>query len=77
MERLMFSFHRTINGAYSIAAYFTRGSPIFPGNIKKQYTLVLHVMQAPVWVFCALLKIVIFPVSVNFSSCYQKIFKHL
>lgn len=42
MERLMFSFHKTINVAYSIAAYFTRDSPIFPGNIKMQYTLALH-----------------------------------
>lgn len=42
MERLMFSFHKTINAAYSTAAYFTRDSPIFPGNIKMQYRLVLH-----------------------------------
>lgn len=45
MERLMFSFHKTINAAYSIAAYFT---------------LVLHLMQAPVWVLYALLRIINF-----------------
>lgn len=59
-----FPSKKIINTAYSIAAYFTRGSPISPGDIRKKHTL--HLTYAPVWMLYALLRINILPVSINF-----------
>jgi len=62
MERLLFSFHKTINTAYHVVACFSRGSPTFPGDTKKQYIPVLHLTYAPVQTLYALLSIIIFHV---------------
>lgn len=56
----------------------SHGIPLHFLEISKCNThLCFILMQAPVWVLHALLRIVIFLASINFSSCYQKIFKYL
>lgn len=72
----MFSFHKTINAACRTAASFTRGSTVFSGAIKKQYIPVLHLTHSSLDSLSTFQDF-FSPVSVNFSSCYHKIFKYL
>lgn len=77
MERPMFAFCKTTNAASSAAACFTGGSPTPPGDTKKRCLPMLHLTYTPARIFYALPRIIIFPVPLNFLSCYHKTFKCL
>lgn len=79
MERLMFSFHKTINAACRTAASFTRGSPVFSGAIKKQYIPVLHLTHSGLYSLCTfqdiffLYQLIFCHVTTKYSSTSEKV----